>query len=131
MDNEDQPITLSQTLINVIGLTAAQATFISNQGITTATLLSRLDDDTFKDLMEKPTLNNVIITTKMRFRAPRIWLQEKRMAHENIDLGDFTNETCDATLDEMARSLSFKGDSKRGTQKDVKPPEKFSGRVKS
>lgn len=126
-----QPVPLVETLINIVGLTVPQANFIGNQGITTATLLARLDDDTFKDLMEKPTLTNVIITTKMRLRALRKWVQEKRMTHEDIDLGMFTNDVCDTTLDEMARSSSFKGDAKRGSQKDVKAPEKFNGRVKS
>ena len=67
----------------------------------------------------------------MRFRALRHWLQEKKMAHDTIDLATFTNEKCDATLDEMAKSSSFRGDSKRTSQKDVKPPDKFSCRIKS
>eukprot|EP00590_Aulacoseira_subarctica_P008036 CAMPEP_0172430552 /NCGR_PEP_ID=MMETSP1064-20121228/54927_1 /TAXON_ID=202472 /ORGANISM="Aulacoseira subarctica , Strain CCAP 1002/5" /LENGTH=241 /DNA_ID=CAMNT_0013176685 /DNA_START=3 /DNA_END=725 /DNA_ORIENTATION=- len=53
------------------------------------------------------------------------------MAHDNINLAIFTNEICDATLDEMAKSSSFRGESKRTSQKDVKQPEKISGRVKS
>lgn len=71
---------LTQTLVDVVGLTVPQANFVYNQGITTATILARLDDDTFKELMEKHTLNNIIITTKMRFRALRYWLQDRKMA---------------------------------------------------
>ena len=125
------PVQLTQALTDVVGLTIIQANFVYNQGITTASLLARLDNDTFKELMEKNTLANVIITTKMRFRALRHWLQERKMAHEEINLATFTNAMCDATLDEMAKTSSFRGDSKRTSQKDVKPPEKFSGRVKS
>eukprot|EP00590_Aulacoseira_subarctica_P011644 CAMPEP_0172424146 /NCGR_PEP_ID=MMETSP1064-20121228/21716_1 /TAXON_ID=202472 /ORGANISM="Aulacoseira subarctica , Strain CCAP 1002/5" /LENGTH=1711 /DNA_ID=CAMNT_0013165931 /DNA_START=811 /DNA_END=5943 /DNA_ORIENTATION=- len=126
-----EQLLLIQTLTDIIGLTAPQANFVCNQGIRTSSTLARLDDDSFKELMERPTLSNIINTTKMRFRALRNWLQEKRMTHEEIDLGNFDNDTCDATLDQMARSSSFKGESKRGSQKDIKPPEKFNGRGKS
>ena len=130
--NAKGAVQLTQTLTDVVGLTIAQANFVYNQGITTATLLARLADDTFKELLDRNTLANIIITTKMRFRALRNWLQEKKMAHDLIDLATFTNEKCDATLDEMAKSSSFRGDSKRSSsQKDVKAPEKFSGRIKS
>ena len=117
---------LTQTLTDVVGLTVPQANFVYNQGINTASILARLDDDTFKELMEKHTLTNIIITTNMRFRALRYWLQERKMAREDIDLAAFDNATCDATLDEMAKTSSLRSDSKRSSQKDVKPPEKLS-----
>ena len=128
---ENELQVLTDTLIGVVGLTAQQANFVINQGIRSASLLARLDDDSFKELMERPTLSNIIITTKMRFRAMRIWLQEQKMAHNRIELANFTDAKCDSTLDDMAKLSSFRGDSKRSSQKDVKPPEKFSGRVKS
>ena len=117
---------LTQTLTDVVGLTVPQANFVYNQGINTASILACLDDDTLKELMEKHTLTNIIITTKMRFRALRYWLQERKMAREDIDLAAFDNATCDATLDEMAKTSSLRSDSKRSSQKDVKPPEKLS-----
>mmetsp|Transcript_2487 Transcript_2487/g.3771 ORF Transcript_2487/g.3771 Transcript_2487/m.3771 type:complete len:172 (+) Transcript_2487:2039-2554(+) len=131
IDEENAGEQLTQTLTDVIGLTVPQANFVYNQGITTASLLARLDNNTFKEFMDRNTLVNVIITTKMRSRALRHWLQERKMAHEEIDPAAFTNAMCDATLDEMAKTSSFRGDSKRTSQKDVKPPDKFSGRVKS
>ena len=131
MNDDAAQLLFIQTLSDVIGLTVAQANFVCNQGIRSASILARLDDDSFKELLERPTLSNIIITTKMRFRALRYWLQERKMTHENIDLDTFTNNACDAILDAMAKATSLKGDSKRGTQKDVKPPDKFNGRVKS
>jgi hypothetical protein len=53
------------------------------------------------------------------------------MTREDIDLAAFDNATCDATMDEMAKRSSLRSESKRSSQKDVKPPEKFSGRSKS
>ena len=82
-------------------------------------------------MLEKPTLTNVIITTKMRLRALRNWVQMKRTAHDDINLEEFDNKACDNTQDQMARSSSMKIDSKRTSQKDVKAPEKFSGKVKA
>ena len=117
---------LTQTLTDVVGLTVPQANFVYNQGINTASILACLDDDTLKELMEKHTLTNIIITTKMRVRALRYWLQERKMAREDIDLAAFDNAMCDATLDEMAKTSSLRSDSKRSSQKDVKPPEKLS-----
>ena len=67
---------LTQTLTDVVGLTVPQANFVYNQGITTASILAHLNDDTCKELMEKHTLTNIIITMKMRFRALRYWLQD-------------------------------------------------------
>ena len=129
--NQPMAQQLTQTLTDVIGLTVAQANFVYNQGITTASLLARLDDETFKELLDRNTLANIIITTKMRFRALRYWLQERKISHEELDLATFTNATCDATLDEMAKTSSFKNVAKTTSQKDVKPPEKFSGKVKT
>mmetsp|Transcript_5310 Transcript_5310/g.7827 ORF Transcript_5310/g.7827 Transcript_5310/m.7827 type:complete len:274 (+) Transcript_5310:675-1496(+) len=134
MDNFDDPEDqlLANTLINVVGLSLQQTNFIRNQGIRSATLLARLDDESFKEIMyDRPTLSNVMITTRMRLRALRNWIQMKKTTHDEIDLEDFDNEMCDATQDQMAKSSSMKGDSKRTSQKDVKPPEKFSGKVRA
>ena len=131
MANQPMAQQLTQTLTDVIGLTVAQANFVYNQGITTASLLARLDDETFKELLDRNTLANIIITTKMRFRALRYWLQERKISHEELDLATFTNEACDATLDEMAKTSSFKNVARTTSQKDIKPPDKFSGKVKT
>mmetsp|Transcript_11237 Transcript_11237/g.16169 ORF Transcript_11237/g.16169 Transcript_11237/m.16169 type:complete len:351 (+) Transcript_11237:725-1777(+) len=133
MEDIDDPdeLMLANTLINVVGLSIAQTNFIRNQGIRNATLLARLDDESFKEMLDRPTLSNIIITTKMRLRALRNLIQTKKTAHDEINLEDFDDEMCDATQDMMARSSSMKGDSKRTSQKDVKAPEKFSGKVKA
>jgi len=69
---------LTQTLTDVIGLTVPQANFVYNQGITTASLLARVDDETFKELLDRSTLANIIITTKMCFRALLAGYKRKR-----------------------------------------------------
>jgi hypothetical protein len=127
---EQEELLLTNTLINVVGLSVQQTTFIRNQGIRSATLLARLDDDSFKEILERPTLNNIIITTKMRLRALRNWIQTKRTAHDEINLKEFDDDMCNHTQDQMAKSSSMKSDLKRTIQKaDVKGPEKFSGKV--
>ena len=76
---------LTQTLTDVVGLTVPR--------ITTASFLARVDDETFKEFLDRNTLANIIITTKLRFRALQYWLQEKKNSHEELNLAAFTNAT--------------------------------------
>ena len=57
MEDIDDPdeLMLANTLINVVGLSIAQTNFIRNQGIRNATLLARLDDESFKEMLDRPT----------------------------------------------------------------------------
>ena len=109
----------------------AQTGNVSNQGITLANELMLADDTMIMEVFVRPGLQNINSTIKMWFRALCIWLQEQDAAGLNIDINEFTPDKCNEIHRKMAMKTDMlEGKRKSSSNKEVKAPEKFSGKQK-
>ena len=122
---------LQNILTNIVGLRANHVNYIGNQGVINSTEFVGLDDATFTEMLNKPSLATVTIVMRMRLHVFMSWLQSKYAAsHDEPDLHLFTPAVIDKQQLRLVRKKPSESKDKISS-KEASPPEKFNGCAQS